>query len=116
MTVPIIVIIVIVVIILLVCGFVRRRRHLARVVNNATSKAANTAYPLQSIDQNLPYSNQLPPQNGYAGQPVAAYPTGQYADPSYPYPTSYPQEPYATGQPPPPLYFSGGEAPPVYPN
>ncbi len=74
-------------------------------------------------------SNQPPPQDAHWPQPVTAYPTAQYAAPSYH--TSYPQQPpapysqqpysqqppalYPTGKPPPALYFSGGEAPPPYP-
>ena len=145
-TIPIVIIIVVSVI--LVCSLMGRRRRLARlqlrtpIVNNATSTAVvvtgtntqNTAYPMQqSMDQKPQYSNQAPPQNMYAPQPVAAYPTaGQYADPQYhtsspqqppaPYPTGQqPPAQYPPGQPPPDaqypaLYLSGGEAPPAYPD
>ncbi|XP_064388348.1 neurotrypsin-like [Halichondria panicea] len=124
-TVPIvIIIIIIVVIVVLVCVFIKRRRRLAHlqlltpVVNNTTLKAANT--------QDTAYPMQLPQDGVYASLPeLSPYSTGQYTDPSYMYPTSYPQEPYPTGQPPPAQYsaeqpspaqyLSGGGAPPAYP-
>ena len=115
MTVPIvIIIIIIVVIVVLVCVFIKRRRRLAHlqlrtpVVNNTTLKAANT--------QDTAYPMQLPQDGVYASLPeLSPYSTGQYTDPSYMYPTSYPQEPYPTEQPLPAQYLAGGGAPPAYP-
>ncbi|XP_064388336.1 soluble scavenger receptor cysteine-rich domain-containing protein SSC5D-like [Halichondria panicea] len=118
-TIPIPIIIITVLIVFLVRSLIRRRRRLALyarstpLINNAASTdvvtASNTqdpAYPMQQpTDQTPPYSPQTPPQNM---QPVAVYPTGQYADPQYH--TSYPQQPPApdsTGQPPPAQYHTG---------
>ncbi|XP_064388343.1 soluble scavenger receptor cysteine-rich domain-containing protein SSC5D-like isoform X2 [Halichondria panicea] len=140
-TIPIIIIIVVIVV--LVCVLTSRRCHLARYPRTTplitASNTQDTAYPVQQpMDQTPPYS---PPQNM---QPVAAFPTGQYAHPQYH--TSYPQQPpspyppggqppapgkqppaqyptgqpppaqYSTGPPPPAPYLFGGEAPPAYPN
>ncbi|XP_064388499.1 uncharacterized protein LOC135336574 [Halichondria panicea] len=113
-------------------SLIRRRRRLALyarstpLINNAAStdvvgvtasNTQDTAYPVQQpMDQTPPYSPQPPPQNM---QPVAVYPTGQYADPEYH--TSYPQQPpapYSTGQPSPagqplPAQYPTGQPPPA---
>ncbi|XP_064388469.1 neurotrypsin-like [Halichondria panicea] len=129
-SVPVIFIIFVFVIIVLFCSIVRRRRLNSppprnlnsNTTSTATTTVTNTQNTAYSMNQRSSNSNQPPPPNVHGPQPAAAYPTGQYAAPSYhtsypqqPPAPSYPQQPPATAKPPPALYFSGGEAPPPYP-
>ncbi len=76
-------------IVVLVCVLTSRRRHLARYPRTTPLITASNTQDTP-MDQTPSYSPQTPTQNM---QPVAAYSTGQYADPQYH--TSYPQQPPA---------------------